>query len=286
MPFITIEDQSPIMRRAKIRLVVAIVLLGIALGSLFTIGGNKSTSPNTRITSVAPSSPTPPPLQATEPEPEETAVQPPVAPPDPVYQSFTADPAHVAELPANESPPPLQEAPNAQGGNGMTTPKADIKTKTDAEKEAVRTSPTGLFILQVGVFSDMNNARKQLEKLVAHNMPAHTETRLWIGPFSNEQDANNAREAIQGSSLNISLQDGVISSAKGLMMASGVHTDMEPANTLRSGLIEISIPARTETRVLVGPFDTKGQAEKIRDRIKKHNISVVLMQTNGRKNAE
>lgn len=282
MSSVIIEDQNPIMRRAKIRLAVAIVLLCIALGSLLKINSDKNSGPDTKITSAAPAKQTAPVPKVQEPVYEEIEAKPPVAPPDPVYQSFTADPGHVAELPENEASPP-QTAPQQtkadQSKKDSPETKVSSKEKTDADKGNIRVSTSGTFILQAGVFSDMNNARKQIDKLAAHDIPAHTETRLWIGPFSNEQDVSVARETIQNSGLNIPLQDGAISSAKGLMMLGGTHSDIGHADALRNGLVEKGLAARTETRVLVGPFESKEQADKIRNRIKKHNISVVLMRT-------
>lgn len=270
------------MRRAKIRLAVAIVLLCVALGSLLKISNDKNIGPDTRITSAAPASPTTPVPKAPEPAHEEIEAKPPVAPPEPVYQSFTADPGHVAELPENSAVPVAtasRDATENQSTKDIPEAKVSTKEKTEADKSNIRVSTSGTFILQAGVFSDMNNARKQIDKLAAHDIPARTETRLWIGPFSDEQSASIARETIQSSGLNIHLQDGAISSAKGLMMVGGTHADMGHADTLRNGLVEKGLSTRTETRVLIGPFETKEQADKIRNRIKKHNISVVLMRT-------
>jgi DedD protein len=255
---------------------------------LLKISSDKHTVADTKITSTAPTKRAPviPPAPKAPEEPvhEEIEAKPPVAPPDPVYQSFTADPGHVAKLPESQPSPP-QPGPQGITENQETkdtiTAKASAKEKTEAAEDNVRISASGTFILQVGVFSDMNNARKQLDKLAAHGFPGRTETRLWIGPFSNEHEAGNARETIQNSGLNIPLQDGATSTAKGLMVTGSIHADMEYADTLRNGLIEKGLSARTETRVLVGPFDTKELADKARSRIKRHNISVVLMRTGG-----
>jgi DedD protein len=279
---VIIEDQSPIMRRAKIRLAVAVVLLCVAIGSLLKISNDKNIGPDTRITSAVPTNPTTPVTKAPEPAHEEIEAKPPVAPPDPVYQSFTADPAHVAELPENPAtlvPTATRDATENQSTKDTPEAKVSNKEKTEADKGNIRVSTSGTFILQAGVFSDMNNARKQIDKLAAHDLPAFTETRLWIGPFSSEQEVGSARETIQSSGLNIPLQDGAISSAKGLMMLGGTHSDMGHADTLRDGLVEKGLSTRTETRVLIGPFETKEQADRIRNRIKNHNISVVLMRT-------
>lgn len=270
------------MRRAKIRLAVAVVLLCVALGSLLKISSDKNIGPDTKITSAAPASSTAPAPKTPEPAHEEIEAKPPVAPPEPVYQSFTADPGHVAELPESSAVPVATASRDVtENQNTKDTPEAKVSTKekTEADKGNIRVSTSGTFILQAGVFSDMSNARKQVDKLAAHDIPAHTESRIWIGPFSSEQEVSNARETIEASGLNIPLQNSAINSAKGLMMVSGTHADMGHADALRNGLIEKGLSARTETRVLIGPFDTKEQADKIRNRIKKHSISVVLMRS-------
>lgn len=291
MTSVIIEDQNPIMRRAKIRVAVALVLLCIALGSLLKMSNNKETSaPDTRIISSAPGTAntlaapaTEPKTQPKAPAPQPEPVKPPVTPPEPVYQSFTAE---QPVEPGNSSsqgipaPQPLDKAlPQERSNKEVTATTYEKSSKPPLDKESLRLSASGTYVLQVGVFGDMVNAKKQLEKLSASGIQAHSETKLWIGPFATEQDAGGARDVIQSSGLNIPLQDSIISSAKGLMMVGGIHTDMEHAATLRNGLAEKGFPARTETRVLVGPFDTKDNADKARNRIKKLNISVVLMRT-------
>ncbi len=286
---VIIEDQNPIMRRAKIRVAVAFVLLCVALGSLLKMSNSKQAAvPDTRIISSAPSATTTPEPPATKAKaqpqvisPPQEEAKPPSAPPEPVYQSFTAEPSTQVESLNGSALPPLTDNSPAVGSSEkvlvVATPEKNKKPAPD--KESPKVSASGTYILQAGVFGDMANARKQMEKLSGSGIQAHSETKLWIGPFATEQDAGSARDVIQSSGLNIPLQDSVISSAKGLMMVGGIHTDMEHAATLRNSLGEKGLPARTETRVLVGPFDTKDNADKARNRIKKLNIGVVLMRT-------
>lgn len=276
MASVIIEDQDPIMRRAKIRASVATVLLCIVLGSLLKISHDQRATPDAKITVTAPANvapPAPPRLPTTARQEE---VKAPVAPPEPVYQSFTAEPpTPVAESTATATQAPVVTEPaKKEDAVVVEAPPAPPK----AESKIITTS-TGSYILQAGVFGDMGNARKQLEKLSSGDIPAQSATKLWIGPFATEQDAATAREAIQAAGLGVPLQDNAVSSAKGLMLVGGIHESMEHATALRNSLTEKGFPARTETRVLVGPFDSKENADKARNKIKKLGISVVLMRS-------
>lgn len=51
--------------------------------------------------------------------------------------------------------------------------------------------------MQVGVFTDMDNAKQLQAKLAEHGIPSHTETKLQIGPFTNKAEADAAREKLK-----------------------------------------------------------------------------------------
>lgn len=326
MSLITIEDQSPIMRRAKIRATVAVVLLLIAAGSLLMLT-EQAPSTNQIKTAAEPAKvavaktpsqqiPTSPQIQTT-PQPQTQPgspsstpeAKPPVAPPDPVYTSFTAPAAPAAEpliasalpapiapsspnmpapqavpenKPAQMPPVPAQPAQLPQQEVAQTQPPVPPAAKPanprpERVATKIETSLTGSHILQVGVFADMNNARKQQAKLSASGIPAHTSTLLKIGPFSNMAEIDTAREKVRTSGINVSLADDIVSGAKGSSLSAGQYADMDQAMRLQASLSEHGLPANTETRLLVGPFANKAKADAARNKIKKLNISVVLM---------
>lgn len=292
MSLIAIEDQSPIMRRAKIRVAVAIALLLVAAGSLLMLNEQAPSLPKSTasaIVAAAPAktaapkvAPLPPPAKPA-PAVKEPDAKPPVAPPDPVYTSFTAPaeepaaptPVEPAAAPAPENKPAPAEV--AQNPQPAAKPAAH---KPEPAAAKLETSPTGSHILQAGVFADMGNARKQQSKLAASGISAHTSTKLRIGPFPSIEEAEAAREKVRSSGINITLADNIESSARGQSLAAGQYADMDQAKRLQASLSEHGLPAHTETRLLVGPFANKAKADAARNKIKKLNISVVLMPNN------
>ena len=51
--------------------------------------------------------------------------------------------------------------------------------------------------MQVGVFSNPDNARELVEKLNKQGVRAHMEARVQIGPFLNRQEAEKAQAAMR-----------------------------------------------------------------------------------------
>lgn len=52
-------------------------------------------------------------------------------------------------------------------------------------------------MVQVGVFTDMENARQLQAKLAEHGIPSHTETKLQVGPFNTKAEADAAQEKLK-----------------------------------------------------------------------------------------
>lgn len=52
------------------------------------------------------------------------------------------------------------------------------------------------FDVQLGVFTDIENAKQLQAKLANHGIPSHTETRVQIGPFKSREEADRAREKL------------------------------------------------------------------------------------------
>jgi len=294
MSLVHIEDQSPTMRRAKMRLVLAIVLIIVAIGALVSMG--RSTTGKVDVAAQKPVKPAPakpavvaaskpaevkPPPAPVASEPE---AKPPQAPPDPVYTSFTADPATIA---ANTpAPPPAAPEPSAKSMEAPAKPvvavapepappvKVPVAAPAKTE-EKIEASPNGKYLLQAGVFSDMENARHQLEKLAAHHIDTHIESKVRIGPFANSDGVEDAKNKVDAAGINITLDE--LNSSKGTVLQAGLFTDMESAKELQAKLKELGLASRSETRILLGPFDTKAKTDAVRNKVKALNISVVLM---------
>ncbi|HEY7986797.1 MAG TPA: SPOR domain-containing protein [Methylophilaceae bacterium] len=290
MSLVTIEDQSPTMRRAKMRLVLAVVLLIVAIGGLVSM--SRSAPPKLDIATLkpvkkapAPAAPVvvankpaavaPPPTAKVDSEPE---AKPPQAPADPVYTSFTADPAYVAAnppaTPATAPAEPDKPMEALAHPKLVQVTKAPVAPQVKAD-EKIEASANGKFLLQAGVFSDMENAKHQLEKLAEHHVDTHIESKVLIGPFSKTDGVEAARDKVDSAGLNITLDE--VNGSKGTLLQAGLFTDMESAKQLQAKLSELGLTSRSETRILIGPFDTKAKADTVRGKVKALNISVVLL---------
>ena len=268
MSSVVIEDQSPIMHRAKIRLGIAIALLIIALVSLALSEKSKKTillpnkAPPQTASVAKPATPPPPKIELMQ-EPEKALLPSKTPTYEPLisYQSFTAEPETKPQSETIASTPiqkPVEFVP--------------VKKET---KNQIETSTTGSFILQVGVFSDIKNAEKQRESLAKKNIESHFKGTLHIGPFADASGLESAREKLKASGSGINLTEE--SSARGLMLRTGVFSELANLRNLETTIKELGMQTRTETRVLVGPFANKTSADNARNKIKNLNFSVVLM---------
>jgi cell division protein FtsN len=206
---------------------------------------------------------------AAKPEAEPEA-KPPQAPPDPVYTSFTAEPAAPIEIAAEPDTAKAAPVKTAQA-KPRAAPKAVEQKPAEPNPEA---ATGGSYLLQAGVFAEMANAQRQLEMLTQHQIDAHVECKVRIGPFANKDAVESAREKVSAAGISATLEDYI--SSKGMMLQS-IVPDMESAKQLQDSLTELGFSSRSETRILVGPYDTKAKADTMRNKIKALNISVVLM---------
>ena len=232
-----LEDPNHMTSRAKTRIGIAVVLLAVAIGGLALLskrtpetrleeqpsqkqeslssGEGAATAPTTPETSPQISSAQqepPPPM----PVPEAPVTPPPPPPPAPVVsklppelpksaapatpRSVSAAPEKLAEKPvtpppAKPTPEPAKVAPQPERGKPATLP---------AKQEPVPKN----FEVQVGVFTDMENAKQLQAKLAEHGIPSHTETKLQVGPFNTKAEAEAAREKLKALGIGATVVPG------------------------------------------------------------------------------
>lgn len=218
-----IEDPSHASRRAKVRIGIAAALLATAVGILAVLNQRQTEpaeEPDAPVAaqeslSSAEAEPAQAPLEM--PPPEETTAPVPTTP-------QTASP----EVPAVPPPPPvpgqLPPAPagkpqptlasEQEGSGGVVAPAGPRPAKSVAQPAAkeppARTPPAETppqpaskaaepkaFEVQLGVFTDMENAKQLQSKLAEHGIPSHTETRVQIGPFKSRAEADQARAKLK-----------------------------------------------------------------------------------------
>ena len=152
-------------QRARRRLLAAVLLIGVAIGGLALMEHRRQ-----RPTII------PPPH-----EPSQALI----APPSPV------SPAEPVRADRPEPPPPPQvvnnEKPAATAKPAAALPSAKAKI---AAKPAPM--PAKAYVVQVGVFMSPANAQALQQQLARAGIPAHTETRVQLGPFKDRREAETA----------------------------------------------------------------------------------------------
>lgn len=223
------DDHAEIKKRALQRLIVAGALVAAAVIAL-TVLSNKSDE--RAIPKDAPQTPA---IAAPEPTPPETAqevteeavaeTQTPEEPPVPDSEAAPATPP---------PPPPLVVNKSSQTGSRVITKENGAPAKV-GEPQAITISPAPAankpaepiateskpavaapaplikttepiapkgYVVQLGLFSNHENAVQLQKRLADHGIKSYTETRLHVGPFQNKAEADQAMNKIRGMGIN------------------------------------------------------------------------------------
>ena len=163
-------------QRANRRLLAALLLIGVAIGGLTLIERWRQ-------------------RPATTPPPHEPS-QALIAPPPLESPAAPAQPDHPVE-----PPPPPQVVNNeklaAPAKPATASPSAGAGI---AAKPAPETGKA--YVVQVGVFTSPANAQTLQQKLLKAGIPAHTETRVQLGPFQDRREAETALAKVKKLGVN------------------------------------------------------------------------------------
>ncbi len=153
-------------RRANRRLLAALLLIGVAIGGLALMERWRQ-------------------RPAIIPPPHEPS-QALIAPPSPESPAEPVQADHPAE------PPPPPQVVNNEKLTAPARPAAALPPATAKipVKPAQATGET--YLVQAGVFMSPANAQALQQQLVKAGIPAHTETRVQLGPFQDRRDAETA----------------------------------------------------------------------------------------------
>jgi cell division protein FtsN len=218
---------DPVKRRAVRRLIAALALIAIAVVGLAVMDrmARKKTeapaAPKTPVAQAPVATPTPA-LPPTEPAaPADEAAPPADASATPGDALAPSAPSATGMPPLEPPPPPDVSAevppspyatrkraaaralPESTEGVGAPqpkpAPKADLQpapSPSAAPKPAAAAAPESAgaaapaaYVVQVGVFASPINAEVLRDRLVKVGIPAHTETRLNVGPFADKAEA-------------------------------------------------------------------------------------------------
>ncbi len=210
------DPQDDLRKRAMRRLIAAIVLIAAAVAALTFLSNyspEKPATPSPQQTAAVPEKPVPTEPPPVEPPVEEPPVQPaeappalaeaaPVAEPPPpprVAPEPSKAPIRPAALPAASKPAPssaaprerLVEQPAARPAAAEKAAPPRAVERQPAPPPPQEPAPKG-YVVQLGVFTNYDNARQLQERLAQNGIKSYTETRLNVGPFQNKAEADRA----------------------------------------------------------------------------------------------
>lgn len=238
------DEQAEIKKRAMQRLVVAASLVAAAVVALTVLNYKKPEHTQPVTTSTAPvmeqaaplqpeaaaekpqeeEKPAEAPAAQTPPVPETAAVPatPPAPPPPQVINKTESPAAAVHAKPRIETPAALRitQEPSPQAlkpAKPMTTatvPQQPVPAASSATeqkplavpqqpvKPAAEPSPPKGYAVQLGLFSNPDNALQLQKRLAEHGIKSYTETRLQVGPFQTKAEADQALAKIRSLGIN------------------------------------------------------------------------------------
>jgi DedD protein len=228
------DEHAEIKKRAMRRLIVAGTLVTAAIVTLTVLSHKPEEQAAPATTSAAPAVAPPEPAQP-EAAPEKTAEEQAVEAPAPEAPQVPDSEA----APAVPPPPPPQvvnkasqtlaaAAPKAAGTEIATPVKSSVPqsvtispaplSKKPAEPVAAESKPAVApaaspiktteaaapkgYVVQLGLFSNYENAVLLQKRLAEHGIKSYTETRLHVGPFQNKAEADQALNQIRGMGIN------------------------------------------------------------------------------------
>lgn len=122
-----------------------------------------------------------------------------------------------AELPASGGPQPRDNAvataspptPTDRSNAATAAVPAEAESPRDMSKPTapmVSNSPVKAgvngYVLQLGVFTNYQNAKQLQERLNQAGIKSYTETRVHVGPFADKTEADQAREKMKALGIN------------------------------------------------------------------------------------
>ena len=161
-------------QRASRRLLAALLLIGVAIVGLALMERWRQ-----RPEIAAPSH-----------EPSQALI----APPEPPAGSAQTD--HPSEPP----PPPQVVNSDKAGASAKPAAAPPAASSRAAAKPAGAAIPA--YVVQAGVFNSPANAQALQNKLVKAGIPAHTETRVQLGPFRDRVEAERALAKVRKLGVN------------------------------------------------------------------------------------
>lgn len=237
------DDEVQLRRRARRRLVGAITLVTVMVVALpMVLDGEPKQSGQDIVINIPPPSTSgdfastivPAPVEAVEPESKAATEK---AEPEQDVSTASAEAAPQPQLlPRKAEAPPVGNdekkteiaaapAKAEDAGKPASVAVVEVQPKKEAaapekHNEAAAKQESGPFVIQLGAFANMANAKERQSRLTALKIKFYTETvktptgeklRVRAGPFAARHDA----ERVQAKLKNAGIQDGIIAEKKG-----------------------------------------------------------------------
>ncbi len=207
-------ENEDVRKKALLRLAVAGVVTAAALGGLWWLDQSDSKKPPVAEAPPAPIVSAPPPeVAAPQTEALETEPKAPLAEDSPAVgaEAGMEKAAKTEGLPEKSPPPPpkvsnnlspprVQPSPQPAFPSQMAPRPAVVTPARPAPPPAADPLPQAQpgvsgkgYVVQLGVFSNPDNARELVTKLNKQGIRAHMEARVQLGPFLNRQEAEKAQ---------------------------------------------------------------------------------------------
>lgn len=210
----TTEEQR-LKQRAMRRLAVALGFIAAAIVGLAVLDRYTSRSPAKdagRPGYEPPAVAALPPPKPIAPPPAPALDAPQVEPPPPSVEDAPSDAGGMRPAPPSSAGATRPEAAATDAGRSAQAAPAPPPTAAPAAappRTAAPLLPAPAFVVQLGMFSSVDNAQSLLERLRAQGVPAYLETRVVVGPFRDRAEAEAAQRKLQATGVS-----GVIAQRK------------------------------------------------------------------------
>ena len=198
------DQETQFKRRARRRLIGAIVLVVVAVAILPFVLDNEPQPVNETISIQIP------PKDSAEPAKPSAEPTSPAAPP------ATAAPATPEPAPAETKVAPVESPPAPAEREPVKTAEPVQKPTEKAAERKPASEKAGEFIVQLGSFSNPKNAQQAQDRLKKAGIKSYTEsaqsgdskiTRVRAGPFTTREQAEKIRDKVKALGF-----DGVVAS--------------------------------------------------------------------------
>lgn len=209
------DEEVQLKRRARRRLIGAVTLVTVMVVTLpMVLDGEPKQSGQDIVINIPPQGASSEFASRIVPVPEQQ--KPAAAPAAPAAAAAVAQPPQQAEVQTAAQPAKTEEPAKPAAAEPQPNPKeAAPQEKAKEEKPAATRQESGPYVIQLGAFASMANAKERQSKLTALKIKFYTETvktpggdklRVRAGPYASRQEAERVLAKLKAAGI----QDGIV----------------------------------------------------------------------------